>query len=173
MTMRIHIVVAAAENDIIGRDGAMPWRIPEDLKRFRSITMGHPIIMGRKTWTAIGRPLTGRENILLTRQKDFAADGATVLHSLREALDHVLARGATDAFIIGGGDLYRQALPLADIVHLTRVHAEFEGDASFPELDPSWREVAREPSSQDAPTPLAYDFITYERPRRAPSDLEP
>lgn len=171
--MRVHVIVAAAENDIIGRDGAMPWRIPEDLKRFKAITMGHPILMGRKTWAAIGRPLPGRENILITRQKEFSAPGATVLHSLHEALDHASARGASDVFIIGGGEIYRQALPLADVVHLTRIHAKFEGDASFPSLDPSWREVAREPREQQEPTPLAYDFVTYERPRRAPSDLEP
>lgn len=162
--MRIHVIVAAAQNGIIGRDGQMPWRIPEDLKRFKALTMGHPIVMGRKTWRSIGRPLPGRENVVITRQKDFRAEGATLLHSLQEALDHAAARGASDVFVIGGGEIYAQALPLASVVHLTQVRASFEGDASFPSLDPStWRETAREEHSQAEPQPLAYDFVTYER----------
>jgi dihydrofolate reductase len=160
--MRIHVIVAAAENGVIGRGGQMPWRIPEDLKRFKALTMGHPMIMGRKTWDAIGRPLPGRESVVVTRQKlDLA--GATVAHSLDAAISHCRARGASDAFIVGGGEIYAQALPLADVVHLTRIRATFEGDASFPPLGPAWRESAREPRSQVEPQPLAYDFVTYER----------
>lgn len=160
--MKIHVIVAAASNGVIGKDGAMPWRIPEDLKRFKALTMGHPILMGRKTWDSIGRPLPGRENIVITRQKlDLA--GATVVRSLDEALDHARARGATDAFVIGGGEIYQQALPRADVVHLTAVHAAFEGDVRFPALGGAWRETARETRAQDAPQALRYDFVTYER----------
>lgn len=162
--MRVHLIVAAAENGVIGRDGAMPWRIPADLRRFKAITMGHPIIMGRKTWDSLGRALPGRENIVVTRQRGFHAEGATVLHSLPDAVEHARESGATDAFVIGGGDIYRQALGAADVVHLTRVHASFEGDATFPPLDPAhWRETAREPASQETPQPLRFDFVTYER----------
>lgn len=164
--MRIHLIVAVAENGVIGREGAMPWRIPEDLKRFKAITMGHPIVMGRKTWASLGRPLPGRENIVITRQKDLDAPGAHVVHSLREALDHAAARGATDVFVIGGGEIYRQALPLAHVAHVTRVHARIEGDVTFPLLDPDWRETTREPHEQTEPQPLAYDFVTYERQSR-------
>jgi dihydrofolate reductase len=161
---RVVIIVAAAQNGIIGRDGQMPWRIPDDLKRFKTLTMGHPILMGRKTWQSIGRPLPGRENIVITRQTEFRAEGALTLHSLQEALDHAAAAGATDVFVIGGGDIYAQALPLAQVVHVTRVHAIIAGDVSFPSLDPSiWRETARESRSQTEPQPLSYDFVTYER----------
>ncbi|HUR69017.1 MAG TPA: dihydrofolate reductase [Candidatus Thermoplasmatota archaeon] len=162
--MRIHIIVAAAENGVIGRDGQMPWRIPEDLKRFKALTMGHPIVMGRKTWESIGRPLPGRENVVITRQK-LELRGATVVHSLDEALAHVAAREAGDAFVIGGGEIYAQALPRADVVHLTRVHGPFEGDARFPPLGTEWREVAREARLQEMPERLRFDFVTYERAR--------
>ena len=161
--MRVHVIVAVAENGVIGREGAMPWRIPEDLKRFKALTMGHPILMGRKTWEAIGRPLPGRENIVITRQKGFAAEGATVVHSLGDAMEHARARGATDVFVIGGGEIYKLALPLAQVAHVTRVHASFEGDATFPPLDRGWHEKAREHGEQKEPTPLRYDFVTYER----------
>lgn len=164
--MRVHLIVAAAENGVIGRDGAMPWRIPTDLKRFKALTMGHPVIMGRKTWESLGRALPGRENVVVTRQSHFRAEGAVVVHSLADAVAHARNAGATDAFVIGGGEIYRQALPAADVVHLTRVHASFEGDATFPPLDPSqWRETAREPASQQEPQPLRFDFVTYERAR--------
>lgn len=163
--MRIHLIVAAASNGVIGRDGAMPWRIPEDLKRFKALTMGHPMIMGRKTWDSIGRPLPGRESIVVTRQK-LDLPGATVVHSLDAALAHARARGAPEVFVVGGGEIYRQALPFADVVHLTEVHASFEGDASFPSLPSSdWRETARERREQAEPQKLAYDFVTYERRR--------
>lgn len=161
--MRIHMIVAVAKNGVIGREGAMPWRIPEDLKRFKAITMGHPIVMGRRTWASIGRPLPGRENLVITRQKDFQAEGATVVHSLSDAMEHARARGASDLFVIGGGEIYRQALPLAQVAHVTRVHAEVEGDVTFPDLDPGWHEIDREGRSQTEPIPLRYDFVTYER----------
>lgn len=162
--MRVHVIVAVAENGVIGREGRMAWRIPEDLKRFRRLTTPHPIIMGRKTWASIGKALPERENVVITRQKAFAAPGAVVVHSLGEALDHARARGATDAFVIGGGEIYREALPLADVLHVTHVHARVEGDATFPPIEATrWRETAREEREQADPQPLRYAFVTYER----------
>ncbi|MFA5862918.1 MAG: dihydrofolate reductase [Candidatus Thermoplasmatota archaeon] len=154
--MRVVIIVAAAENGVIGRDGKMPWHLSEDLKRFKRLTMGHPIVMGRKTWDSIGRVLPGRENIIITRQAGFAAPGATVVGSIAEAIDHARKAGASDVFIIGGAQTYAQALPLADVVELTRVHASPEGDARFPALGPEWREVAREEHE-------GYAFVTLKR----------
>lgn len=158
----MHVIVAASENGVIGRGGAMPWRIPEDLKRFKALTMGSPVVMGRKTWDSIGRPLPGRENVVVTRQPLVLA-GATVVHSLDEALEHCRSRGTADCFVIGGGEIYAQALPRADVVHLTRIHQRFDGDARFPALGPEWREVAREARLQESPERLRFDFVTYER----------
>jgi dihydrofolate reductase len=160
--MRIHIIVATSENGVIGIKGAMPWRIPEDLKRFKALTMGCPMIMGRKTWDAIGRPLPGRESVVVTRQERALA-GATVVHSLEEAIAHCRSSGATDCFVVGGGEIYAQTLPHADVLHVTRIHARFDGDASFPPLGPEWRETAREPRLQESPERLRFDFVTYER----------
>ena len=163
--MKVHLIVAVAEGGVIGAENKLLWRIPEDLKRFKAITMGHPILMGRKTWDSIGRPLPGRENVVITRQK-LDLPGATVVHSLEEALEHARARGASDAFVIGGGEIYRQALPRADVVHLTEVHARFDGDVTFPSLPSSgWREIGREARQQAEPQPLSYSFVTLERRR--------
>ncbi len=130
--MIISIIAAMAENRVIGRNGRIPWDIPEDRRRFRELTMGHPVIMGRRTFEAIGHPLPGRKNIVLTRQPAFRAEGCLVANSLRSAL---LACGeAAEVFICGGGELYREALPLAEKVCLTVVHGEFQGDVVFPEL---------------------------------------
>jgi dihydrofolate reductase len=166
--MRVTLIVAMAENRVIGVAGGLPWRLSEDLKRFKRLTMGHPMVMGRKTWDSIGRPLAGRESIVVTRQKGFAAQGATVVHSLDEALAHARARGAAEVFVIGGGELYRHALPLADRIELTEVRRSFEGDTTFPDLDPrAWREAAREegeqPSTHPGGAPLRYAFVTLER----------
>lgn len=158
--MRICIIVAAAENGIIGANGKMPWHIPEDLKRFKRLTMGHPIIMGRKTWESIGRALPGRLNIVITRQESYQATGARVVGSLHAALDAAHEAGASQAFVIGGGEIYREALPLCERIELTRVHGSFEGDASFPPLGPAWREVAREDHPEATPP---YSFLTLER----------
>jgi dihydrofolate reductase len=157
----IVLVVAAAENGVIGRDGAMPWHLPEDLKRFKRMTVGHPVIMGRKTFAAIGRPLPGRHNIVLTRDSRFRADGVTVAANLAEAIAAAgldpRARAHT-LFVIGGAEVYAQALPLAARVELTRVHAAPDGDAHFPPLDASeWRREAAEPGTG----------VTYERWVRA------
>lgn len=148
----VSIIVAAAENGVIGRDNDMPWRLSTDLKRFKALTLGKPVIMGRRTWESIGRPLPGRPNIVVTRDANFQAEGAHVVGSLEEgiALGRKLAEevGAGEVCIIGGGKIYAQALPLADRVHLTRVLAAIDGDTHFPEIkSDGWRLV----SSEDVP----------------------
>ena len=160
--MKVHVIVAAAENGVIGRGGKMPWHIPEDLKRFKALTMGAPMIMGRKTWDSIGKPLPGRESIVVTRQP-LELKGATVVHSIDEALERCRAKGASHCFVIGGGEIYAQALPAAHVLHVTRIHARFDGDARFPTLGPEWRETARESRLQESPERLRFDFVTYER----------
>ena len=140
---RIVFVVAVAKNGVIGRDGGLPWRISSDLKRFRAITMGKPVIMGRKTWESLPRkPLDGRTNIVVTRNRDFAAPGALIATSLKNALAR--AQGE-EVCIIGGGELFREAMPIADRLYVTEIDLEIAGDTFFPPVDPVvWREVSRE-----------------------------
>jgi dihydrofolate reductase len=159
----ISLIAAVAENGVIGREGGLPWRIPEDLKFFKATTIGKPVIMGRKTFESIGRPLPGRMNIVLTRDPAWHAAGVIVAHDLDDALSTACDSGAIEAMIIGGADIYEMALPLAHRIYLTRIQCEFEGDALFPALDPSeWTEVARvEKSAGDVP--FDYTFITLER----------
>jgi dihydrofolate reductase len=157
--MRVSLIVAMARNRVIGRNNALPWRLSEDLKRFKAITMGHPIIMGRKTYESIGRPLPGRANVVVTRSEQFEAPGCTVVRSPQAALD--ACAGADEAFVIGGADIYRAFLDQADRLLVTEIGADFEGDAYFPEFDEArWRETARE-SIAGAGFPFA--FISLER----------
>jgi len=158
----ISIIVAADDHGGIGYHGRLPWHLPGDLKRFKALTMGKPIIMGRKTWASIGRPLPGRQNIVITRQRDFAAAGARVVGSLAEAL--AAAGAVPEACVIGGAEVYQLALPLARRVHLTRVHATVDADARFPVLDPAqWEQVAREDHPADPKHPYAYSFLEMRR----------
>jgi dihydrofolate reductase len=160
--MRVSLIVAVSTNGVIGRDGDLPWRMPEDLKRFKSLTMGHHLVVGRKTWEEVGQPLPGRMMVVVTRARDFQVAGVTVVHSLQEALD--VAHNDDEVFIAGGGEIYRQALPLADRLYLTRIHAEIEGDTTFPEFDQSeWRLVEREDHDADERNPYPYSFIVYEK----------
>lgn len=149
--MKISLVVAMSENRVIGVDNHLPWHIPEDLKRFKKITSGHPIIMGRKTYESIGRPLPNRTNIIISRNKDFRAEGTITCHSLEEAIKWASqASGNDEIFIIGGGEIFKQALPIADRIYLTTVHWPYEGDAFFPEIKmDSYKETAKEQLSQD------------------------
>lgn len=142
--MKIRIVAAIAENGVIGRDGGMPWRLASDLKRFRAVTMGKPVIMGRRTWESLPRrPLDGRHNIIVTGNPDYRAHGADTAGSLDAALATARAAGAAEACVIGGARIYAAALPLADRLDLTRILARIEGDTRFPAFDAScWREVA-------------------------------
>lgn len=156
----VKIVVAYSDNRTIGRDNALPWRLPGDLKHFKQATLGHPIVMGRKTWESLGRPLPGRRNIVISRQPQFAAAGASVYGSLAEALHD--CKDEDSVSVIGGAQIYRLALPLADEIVATEVHAEVEGDAHFPRLEPGqWQETQR--LVQQAENGYAYDFVTYRR----------
>ena len=160
--MRIALIAAMAENRVIGRDNQLPWRISADLKHFKALTMGKPIVMGRKTWESIGRPLPGRENIVVTRQTGYRAEGCQVVHSIERALD--IAGESDEVMIIGGAGLYQQTLGRADRLYLTRVKAEVDGDTWFPEIDAQqWREVACEPHSADEDNEHDYDFVILER----------
>jgi len=156
----VYLVAAVAANGIIGRHGRLPWHLPEDLKHFKRLTVGHPVIMGRKTWESIGRALPQRDNIVVTRQPGFHAPGARVAASFGEAL--ALSCGDQAAFVIGGGELYRAALPHAAGLVLTEIHRNYEGDASFPEFDRRmWKETQRESRTADDGT--RFDFVLYER----------
>lgn len=157
---RVYLVAAVAANGVIGAGGKLPWRIPEDLRHFKSLTLGHPVIMGRKTWESLGRPLPGRENIVVTRTAGFEAPGAHVAASLDAAL--ALCAGEPVAFVIGGGEIYAAALPVADGMVLTEIRRDFPGDARFPEFDRNaWRETQRKPQTGD--DGLRFDFVLYER----------
>jgi dihydrofolate reductase len=150
------IVAAVARNGVIGVDGRLPWQIPQDLARFKELTMGHALVMGRATFESIGRPLPGRSNIVLTRRPGWAQEGVDVARSLQEAVDIAASRGQ-DVFVAGGAEVYRAALATADRLELTEVDAEPEGDTWFPSVDWSkWREVARRPHP-------GFTFVTYER----------
>lgn len=146
MTAPITLVVARAENGVIGANGALPWRLPDDLKRFKQITMGKPCIMGRKTWDSLPkRPLPGRSNIVVTRNPAFAAEGGHIARSLEDALALAEAEHPSEIMVIGGADVFAAALPLASAVQLTEVHDSPAGDVTLPPfLPPAWREVARE-----------------------------
>jgi dihydrofolate reductase len=164
----ISLVVAVDRNGVIGAVNRLPWRLPDDLRRFKALTLGHPVIMGRKTYESIGRPLPGRRNLVVTRQRDYAAPGTTVAHSLQEAVALAGGRGdGGEIFVAGGASLYAQALPLADRLYVTHVEtAVAGGDASFPEIDPAvWRAVAREGHPADARHAFPFSYVTYERVR--------
>lgn len=158
----ISIIVAAAENNVIGRQGELPWRLSDDLKRFKAITMGKPIVMGRKTWDSIGRPLPGRQNIVITRQPGFTAEGCDVVTSLDDAI--TAARDAEETVVIGGSQIYALAMPLAERLYITRVHADVEGDASFPAADATrFCLVADEHHRADDRNEFDFSFRIYDR----------
>ena len=161
--MRLTAVVAATENDVIGRDNGMPWHLPADLAHFKAITLGHPVLMGRRTFEAIGRPLPGRRNLVLSRSPDFAVPGVEVVHSLETAI--AAAGDVPELMVIGGAALYTLALPRTDRVHLTRLHMTLDGDAHFPALPESqWREVSRSPRRPaDGRNACDMTFLVLER----------
>lgn len=158
----ISLIVAATENNVIGRAGDLPWRLRDDLRRFKELTMGKPIVMGRKTFESIGRSLPGRRNIIVTRQADYIAEGCDVVGSVANAV--ALADDAPEIMVIGGAEIYRQFLPLTDRIHLTRVHATIDGDTHLPELhEDEWLETGREARSADADNDFDVTFLTLER----------
>lgn len=158
----ISLIVAAAENGVIGRQGDLPWRLPDDLRRFKAITMGKPVVMGRKTWESIGRPLPGRRNIVITRQPRYVAEGCDVVSSADAVLE--AAGDAGEIMIIGGSEIYRFFLGRAERIYLTRVHAEIEGDARFTLPDGAgWRLVSDERHAADGRNEFDYSFRRYDR----------
>lgn len=164
--MKLKLIYARAANGVIGLNNQMPWHLPEDLAHFKRTTLGSPVLMGRKTWESIPakfRPLPGRANLVLTRQKDWHAEGAHVVHSLEEGLTVALAHcpEGKDLWIMGGADIYAQAAPLANEAEVTEIEQDFEGDAYAPMLDASWLETARQ--SHTAASGLRFSFVTYQR----------
>jgi len=160
--MRISIIVALADNRVIGSKNQLPWKLSSDLKHFKEVTMSKPIIMGRKTYESIGRPLPGRKNIVLTTIKHFAIPGCEVVNNFDDAL--TAAGDADEVFVIGGATIYNEALPHADKLFMTHIHAEVEGDTFFPDWDKTqWREVSREDHKADEKNEHPYTFAIYER----------
>jgi dihydrofolate reductase len=158
----IALIAAMAENRVIGRDNRLPWRLSADLRRFKSLTMGKPVIMGRKTYESIGKPLPGRSNIVVTRDPDYRAPGCRVVHSLEQALEAAAAHD--EVMVIGGAELYRQTLERAERMYLTLVKTEVDGDALFPDIQPQqWRELERASHRADEKNEYDYDFVTLER----------
>lgn len=171
MKPHLSALVAMAQNRVIGKDNAIPWRLPADLRRFKALTMGHPIIMGRKTYESIGRPLSGRINIIVTRQSDYRVEGAIVVASLADALKSCRCNSKKAAmqadtddeyFVIGGEDIFRTALPLCDRLYVTELLRSYEGDVYFPEFDrEEWREITREKHTDESG--LEYHFVVLDR----------
>ncbi len=155
--MIISIIAAMADNRVIGRGNVIPWHIPEDMKRFREITMGHPVILGRKTFESIGRPLPGRKTVIVTRKRGYCAEGCVVVHDLQEAL--AKCADADEVFICGGGEVYREAMPLASRIYLTVVHLEVDGDTLFPMIPEDFLLVRRE----EIKGAVSCTYLLYER----------
>lgn len=164
--MRRSIIVARADNGVIGKDNELIWHMPHDLKFFKETTSGHYVLMGRKSFESVGKPLPNRLNIIITRNPDYAAEGALVVHSLKDALVLAEQQKQQEVFILGGGEIYRQALEqqLVDRIYLTEINGSFEGDTYFPELDESqWQETHREEYQADHKNPHDYAFVTLEK----------
>lgn len=165
--MKISMIAAVAENRVIGKDNDLVWNLPDDMNFFMRTTSGHPVIMGRKNFESIPdkfRPLPNRKNIIITRQKDYKADGAFVVHSLEAALESAREDEKKEVFIIGGGQIYEMGLKIADMMYLTEIHHAFEGDAFFPKYDAkNWEEIERIPHGIDDRHAHAFDFVTYQK----------
>ena len=162
--MKLSVLAAMGENRVIGRRGELPWRLPAEMKRLKQLTTGHCLLMGRKTWESIGRPLPKRTSIVITRNTRYEAPGAVVVSDLDEAIATARERGEVEAFVFGGAEIYSLALPLADRLYLTRVHASPPGDVSFPTFDESeWELVAQTEHAADERHAHAFTFLEYER----------
>jgi Dihydrofolate reductase len=157
--MNISLILAVSENNVIGRDNKMPWHLSNDLKRFKSLTTGHAVVMGRKTFQSLGRPLPGRKNIIITRNPDYRAAGCEVANSIENAIQKV--ENDTEIFIIGGGEIYAQMWEKADKLYLTRVHTIIEGETSVPEVTTYWKEIKKESFIADEKNDYDYTFIDY------------
>ncbi|NEM97316.1 dihydrofolate reductase [Pontibacter burrus] len=159
----IAIVVAVAENNVIGKDNQLIWHLPADMRFFKNLTMGHPIVMGRKTYESIGKPLPGRTTVIITRQHDFEAPGCIVVNSIDEAITQAQTIDQ-DVYIIGGAEIYKQALNKVDTIYLTQVHHAFEGDTFFPEIvESQWEVTSEEKHEPDEKNKYSYSFVTLKR----------
>lgn len=159
----ISLMWAMDNNRVIGKNNQLPWHLPEDLKFFKRTTMGHSIAMGRKTWDSIGRPLPGRENIVITRNSEFTCEGCTVLNSIEDLLEYSQQKN-DEIFVIGGAEIFKLILPSADKLYLTRIYDEFEGDTFFPVLNmEEWTLLSHEKGIKDEKNPYDYEFMIYER----------
>ena len=162
MSTKISIIVAVAQNGVIGTGGTMPWHISEDFRHFKEVTLGHSVVMGRKTYESIGRPLPRRRNIVITRNSDLRIEGCEMAPSLEAAL--AMCEGEEEVFVIGGGEIYRQALPLAHKLYITHVGVSVEGDTRFPTIDPAvWHEVGRTEFERGAEFEHPFAFVDYEK----------
>ncbi len=158
----LSIIVAMAQNRTIGINNTLPWHIPEDLKRFKALTMGHHMIMGRKTFDSIGKPLPGRTTVIVTRNQGLKVEGCIIAHTLAEAI--AVSAGDNEIFVIGGAEIFAAALPLADTLYFTEIQQDVAGDVFFPEFDKhAWRKITDEPHRQEIPQPLEYHFVTYSK----------
>jgi dihydrofolate reductase len=160
----ISAIVGIADNRVIGHNNQLPWHLPADLKHFKVLTTGHPILMGRKTYLSIGRPLPNRTNIILTRDKTFTADGIHIAFSIETALQIARASSSSEVFVIGGADIYQQLLPYTQKIYLTLIHHVFEGDTTFPQLDAhDWQEISRKDYQADTENQYDYSFVELAR----------
>ncbi len=160
--MSISLICATSANGVIGANNRLPWKLPADLKRFKEMTLSHPVVMGRKTYESIGRALPGRKNVVITRQKNFQAKDCLIAGSLSEGLQ--LCSEAPEIFVIGGASIYQQTLPMAHKIYLTQIHEEFEGDTLLFDLDKElWQETSRKDCQADADNPYPYSFLTFEK----------
>lgn len=156
----ISFILAMSEDRVIGVKNTLPWHLPADLKYFRQVTTGHPVVMGRKTYESIGKPLPGRENIILTRQADYEVAGCRVIHSM----DEILGETQGEMFVIGGAEIFKETLPYADRLYITMIHGAFAGDTYFPEIDPAqWRLVSETKGTVDEKNVYEHEFLVYER----------
>ena len=161
--MIISQIVAVSLNSVIGVNNGLPWHMPTDLVYFKEKTMGHHIVMGRRNYEAEGKPLPGRVNIILTRDKNYTIDEGVVVHKIEDAISLARKAGEKELFIIGGEEIYKLAMPLTDKIYLTRIHTEVKGDTFYPEIDSSWKEGSRSEHKKDAQNPFDFDFLVYKR----------
>ena len=161
----ISFLVAMDKNRVMGIDNRLPWRLPADVKFFKEVTMGHPVVMGRKTYDSIGKPLPGRENIILTRNVDYQPEGCKVIHTVEESIEYMKNKN-DEVFVIGGAQLFKELFPVADRLYITEIHHEFEGDTFFPEFEESeWTLSSSEKGIKDEKNPYDYFFHVYDRKR--------
>ena len=165
--MIISFIVAAAENNVMGKDNKLPWCLPADMRYFKNVTWAMPVIMGRKTYESLGKPLAGRTNVVITRNKDWKAEGVEVVPSIDKAIASAAKMDTKEIFIIGGAEIFRESMGSADRIYLTRIHASFDGDTFFPEMNPSeWKLVSSKDCEADEKNPYRYSFQVWEKDKK-------